>query len=150
MKFRICVLIVALTLSACAHHNPAIVVGQSGLAVAKSIGTLQDATKALTGPVIPASVALSIQERLVAANDRLRPLPDILRTIDRLQQAGQSAGTEVDKAIAILTVAGQDISIVLAGVPLSTETRALIDAVTTAQKVVQSLLIEVARIKGVN
>jgi hypothetical protein len=39
-------------------------------------------------------------QSLLGINERMKPLPDLLRTIDNLQQAGDSSTTQVDQAIA--------------------------------------------------
>jgi hypothetical protein len=146
------VLSLALTLAvapACAGHRAPILVGQSALAAAQGIERLSDAGKQLEeAAVLPTAVALNFQKLLLSANDRLKPLPDILRTIDRLQQAGETTGSDVDKAIAILTVVGQDISVVIQGVPLSDATARLIELTRAAQQTVQTILVEVSKIRG--
>lgn len=142
-------LLLVLSFSAACVHNPPILVGQSALAAADSIGKLSTAAKQLEqAAVLPPAAALNFQRALLAVNDKLLPLPDILRTIDRLQKAGSSSASETDRAIAILTVAGQDISVVVAGVPVSDATKALIDLIRAAEQTIQSVLVEVAKIRG--
>lgn len=143
------VLCLAFTATSCANKRAPILVGQSAVAIASSIEQLTNAGKQLQeASVMPTAVALNYQRALLAVNDKLKPLPDILRTIDNLETAGSSSASEVDRAIAILTVVGQDISVVVAGVPVSEATTTLINLVRTAQKTVQDVLIQVAQIKG--
>lgn len=133
----------------CAGNKAPILVGNSGLAVAQTIGQVQQAVRNLTETnVITAPQALQIQERLLKINDQLKPLPDILRTIDKLQMAGSSTQASVDQAIAILKVVGQGITVVVGGVPVSEITEPLIKFVLAAQDAVQTTLVEVAKLKG--
>lgn len=148
--FRSVALILALAISAGAcRHNAPLLVGQGALAVAQSIETLSNAGKQLQeAAVLPTAVALGFQERLLVVNDKLKPLPDILRTIDRLQEAGDPMNTEAERAIAILTVVSQDISVVIAGVPVSDASKQLIDLVRAADQTVSAVLTQVARVRG--
>lgn len=145
--------LVALTFSGCAvttaTHKPAVLVGQSGLAITQSIGAIQTSVKQLTDAnVIPPNVALGIQTQLLAINTKLAPLPDLLRAIDALEAAGNSEGTSVEQALAILKVVGQDLSIVVSGVPAAAAASSMIDLVRAAQATIQTTMIEVAKLKG--
>lgn len=125
-----------------------ILVAQTGLGVAKTIGAISDAGKALQqASVLPAATALKLQENLLTINTALAPLPDALRAIDNAQKAGSSAGSDVERALAILQVVGGDLTTLLAGVPVNHLTDALIGLVRAAQTTVQTVLIEVARLK---
>lgn len=125
-----------------------ILVAQTGLGVAKTIGAISDAGKALQqASVLPAATALKLQEGLLKINTALAPLPNALRAIDNAQKAGSTANNDVDKALAILQVVGGDLTTLLAGVPVNNLTEALIGLVKTAQTTVQTVLIEVARLK---
>lgn len=148
MKYVIGILL-ALSLTACAGKTIPVVVGQTGLAVVQSIGQLQTTTKTLTdnGAITPA-VALVIQTKLLALNDKAKPLPDILREIDALTKAGGAATTKIDQAIAVLQVLGSDLTTVVVGVPVSDTAKALLDAVTATQTTIQTTLIQIARLKG--
>jgi len=149
MKHLLLVLTLILPFNACAGHKAPILVASSALATAQGIERLSAAGKQLTdAAVLPPAVALGFQQKLLSANEKLKPLPDLLRTIDRLQVAGESTASNTDRAIAILQVVGQDISVVVAGVPVSQATDALIDLVRAAQKTIQDILIEVSRIQG--
>ncbi len=146
---QIVLVIALLSAAGCAGNKAPIVVGNSAVAVANSIGALNQAGKQLTdAAVIAPAVNLRLQQVLLAANDKLKPLPDILRTIDHLQTAGSSTASETDRAIAILQVVGQDISIAIAGVPVSDATAKLIELVRAAQQTVQTVLVQVAQIRG--
>lgn len=153
MRFTILALVVALTLTpGCAGNKAPVLVGQSGLAVAQSIGVLQTGVKDLTPNPIPYPVSLRIQEDLLKVNDKLRPLPDLLRTIDKLQAANQTATPQIDQALAILELAGQDISVLITGVPVTDATtdamKQLVALVRAAQGAVQTTLEAVAKLKG--
>lgn len=125
-----------------------VLVAQTGVALADSVGAISKATEQLEkASVLPAAAALSVQEGLLKANTSLKPLPDILRTIDAAQKAGDSASTDVEKAIAILKVVAPDISVLLAGVPITEGTKALIELVRAAQGTVTTVLLEVARLR---
>lgn len=145
-------LFIALTVisaPACAGKKIAVVVGQAGLSVTQGIGQLQVTTKQLTDSgVIPAPVALKVQEKLLALNDKAKPLPDILRRIDALSKAGSVDGTLVDQAISVLTVLATDMSVVIQGVPVSDAAKALLDVVVATQKTIATTLIEIAKLKG--
>lgn len=126
-----------------------VLVAQSGLATANIIGELQTVTRKLTdAKVVTPQVAIVIQENLLRANDQLKPLPDILRTIDRLIAAGDSAAGPIDQAIAILTVVGQDLSVTIAGVPVGETAAPLIALIRQAQQTIQTTLIEIAKLRG--
>lgn len=149
MKF-VFALVLACSLACTTAGNRApILVAQSGLAVSQSISQVSTAAEQLQkASVLPAAANLRVQETLLAINGKLKPLPDLLRTIDAAQKAGQSGGTTVDQAIGILQVVSTDLSGVLAGVPVAETTKALIELVRAAQTTVTNVLVEVARIKG--
>lgn len=147
-RFVVPLIIAAFFASACAGNRAPQLVGESGLAVAQSIGQVQATVKQLTdAKVLPPEVALRAQDILIIANDRVKQLPALLRTIDKLQQADASPATQVDQAIAILTIVGQDISVVVAGVPVGEATAKLIDLIRASQLVVSSTLAQVAKLK---
>lgn len=150
MKYLVSLsLVLALSSGACAGKRIPILVGNSAVAVADVIGQLNVVGKQLTdASVIAPTVNLHFQQTLLAANNKMKPLPDILRTVDRLQKASQPTGSETAQAIAILTVVGQDISVVIAGVPVSDSTKVLIELIRSAQQTVQTVLIEVGKIQG--
>lgn len=136
------------TLGCAGEHRAAVLVGQSGLAAAQAVGQLQDTTKALTGPTITPAQALVVQQRLLAINDKIRPLSEMLRTIDRMEQAHESSADLVNQTIAMLEVIGQDVSVSLFGVPLNETTAALIDTIRAAQQTVQTTLVALGQLKG--
>lgn len=142
-------LLACLGLGACAGKNAPILVAQSGIIVADSVGKISDAAKQLQqAQVLPATAALGLQEALLQVNTKMEPLPALLRTIDNLQKAGSSTTVETDRAIALLTVVSQDISVVLAGVPVAGTAQQLITLVRAADKTVSDVLTEVAKIRG--
>lgn len=140
---------IALVGTGCAGKNAPILVAQSGIIVADSVGKISDAAKQLQqAQVLPAAAALGLQEALLQVNTKMAPLPALLRTIDNLQKAGSSTTVETDRAIALLTVVSQDISVVLAGVPVAGTAQQLITLVRAADKTVSDVLTEVAKIRG--
>jgi hypothetical protein len=139
---------IASTAASC-PKTPAVLVGQSGLAVAQSIGQLQSAVKQLTDQkALPPPVALAVQEKLLELNGHVAKLPELLRTIDTLTQASQNAAGPIDQAVAILTVVSQDLSVTIAGVPLAPTTEVLIKLIRAAQQTVTTTLLEVAKLRG--
>ena len=130
-------------------RRAAVLVGQSGLATAQTVGQLQQTTKQLTdASVISPEVALSVQQKLVSINEKLRPVPDLLRTIERLTAAGDDVTGDLDRAIAVLEVVGTDLSVVIQGIPLADAAKALVDLLRQSQQTVQKTLIELAKLRG--
>jgi hypothetical protein len=151
VRSLVLVVVLALTplLSGCAGHRAPILVAQSAVAMADIIGQVSTAGKNLTdAAVLTPAINLNLQKTLLGINDKMQPLPELLRTVDRLQQAGDPTQSETDRVIAILTVIGEDISVVVGGVPISDATKVLIDLVRAAQKTVSTVLVEVGKIKG--
>lgn len=141
-----------LTLPGCASagQKAPVLVGQSGVAVAQIIGQLSEAGAALQkAGTLPATAALHFQETLLSVNTKLRPVPDALRAIDAAQKAGTSTTGQVDAVLAVLQAVAPELATLLAGVPIDATTKAVIDLVRTAQGTVQTVLVEVARLRGV-
>ena len=152
MRHAFLVLILAATLSTGAScpggARAPILVAQSGVALTASIGQISEAASALTkANVLPAASALQLQERLLTLNTALKPLPDLLRTIDAAQKAGQSPAGDVERALAILQVVSPQISVLLAGVPIAASTQQIITLVRTAQQTITTVLLEVAKLR---
>jgi len=132
-----------------AGNKAPVLVGQAGLGVAQAIGQISQTTiKLQQASVLPAATALRMQEALLALNTALKPLPDILRTIDAAQQAGNVDASSVDKAVAILTAVSGDLAVLLAGVPVSETTTALIDLVRAGQTTIATVLVQIGQLKG--
>jgi len=153
-RFAIVVLIVgclfAVSVTGCsdAAKRAPVLVAQSGVALTGSIGQVSDAAAALQkASILPAAAALQLQEGLLAVNSALKPLPDILRTIDAAQKAGAAQQGDVEKAIAILQAVSPQISVLLAGVPVNETTKQIIALVRAAQATVTSVLLEVAKLR---
>ncbi len=135
----------------CSNNRAPVLVAQTGVAVSQSIGNISSAAAQLEkAGTLPTAAALNVQQTLLKANTALKPLPDILRTIDAAQKAGDSVEGDVDKAIAILQVVSPEIATVLAGVPVAETTRAFVDLVRAAQQAVTTATIELAKLKGGN
>lgn len=147
------VLMLTLTVGGCtastAKRVP-ILVAQTGLAVATSVGDISGAAKQLQqASVLPAATALRVQDGLLAINTRMAPLPTLLRTIDDAQKAGLAAPPDaIAQALAILTAIAPDLSTLLAGVPLTAGTDALIRLVHAAQETITTILVQVAQLKA--
>ncbi len=136
-------------LSACAGNKAPVLVGQIGLATSQSIERVSEGSRQLReAGNMPATVDVNVQGALKAINAKLEPLPEILRSIDRLQIANDSTATLTNRAIAILEEVGQDVSVVIAGVPVGQATQKLLELVRAAQKAIQTTMIEVAKIQG--
>lgn len=138
-----------LWMPACAGKSVPVLIGQTSVAVAQSIGQLQVVTKQLTdAKAVPAPVALSVQKGLLQANASVEKVIPILEALDNAIKAGQGADPAlIDRALAILQSVSADLSTVLTGVPLSDTTRQVVDLVRAAQTAVTTVLIEVARFK---
>lgn len=144
-------LLVAPLSVACSNHKAPVLVAQTGIAVSQSIGNISNAAAQLEkAGALPTAAALHVQDSLLKANTALKPLPDLLRTIDAAQKAGDAVEGDVDKAIAILQVVSPEIATVLAGVPVAETTRAFVDLVRAAQTAVTTATIELAKLKGGN
>jgi len=144
-------LLVAALLSTAAScpTKPVTLIGESGLAVAVAIGHVQGAVRQLTDAgAIPPATALAIQSQLLRVNSRLEFLPNALRAADALLTAGSSADEPLDQAVAILRLVSRDLSIVVAGVPISMVTQPLLDLTVAAQETVVTTLVAVAKLRG--
>ena len=145
-------LVGALTLAvitpACAGHRAPVIVGQTGHTISASVDKVSAAVESLTAQkVIPPQTALTIQQNLQAVNARLKPLPGLLRTIEKIQATDTDATDVITQAIAILDIVGQDISITIAGVPISDTTKSLIELIRATTRLIQDTLVEVASIR---
>lgn len=135
---------------ASAGQRTPVLVGQSGVALAQTIGRLSEAGAALEkAGSLPPAAALHFQEALLTINNNLKPVPNALRAIDAAQKAGTGVGSQVDQVLAVLQAIAPELSSLLAGVPIDATTKALIELVRTSQAAIQSVLVEVARLKGV-
>ena len=147
-RIVIALLIIGLMQVACAGARAPILVGQTGLSIVQSIGTLQITVKQLTdAKILSPQAALAVQQALLAANDRLKPLPDLLRTIDAAQKAHDPTASIADQTIAILTAVSTDLVGLLPNIPVAETTKALISLIQQSQQLVRATLTEVATIK---
>jgi len=139
-------LAVLLTFAACSTHRAPVMVGHVGLSVATAVGQLQVALQQLqqTG-VLPARDALVAQEALLRVNAHLAILPPLLRVIDT---ASDPTASDLERALAALQAASRELSIVVAGVPVSDATARVLTLVQTAQQTITTLTIEIAKIQG--
>jgi hypothetical protein len=126
-------------------------VAQGGVVAAKTVGSLSDTIDQLTTPRGPISkeIALQAQERLLQVNNGLKKLVPILRSIDAAQQAGNPELSQLEQALKLLEAVSSDLSLVVAGIPVSSSTADILKAVQEGQKAITTVLAEVARIQGV-
>lgn len=131
-----------------------VLVGQASLSAGQTIGQLQRTVKQLTrtrdnpNGVIPADVALRTQEGVLRINADLEPVPGLLRAIDMAQKAGTPDPNQIIQAITILQRVSADLSIVVAGVPVSETTAQVLSLIKSGQTTITTLLIQLARIQG--
>ena len=149
-KLMVFVLLATLPFTqACAMRQVPVVVAQTSLGLAQSVGQLQIATEQLQrGGVITVQQAITMQEKLLAINTKIGRIVPVLKAFDRLTASGVKPTIgELDVAISdILSVSG-DLSVVVAGVPVGDATRALMDLVRVSQTTVATTLVEVARLR---
>lgn len=131
-----------------------IMVAHASLAAGQTIGQLQRTVKQLTktadnpNGVIPPAAALSAQTTLLRINADLEPVPPLLRAIDAAQKAGAVDPNQVIQAITILQRVSGDLSIVVAGVPITDATAQVLELVKTGQTTITTLLVELGRVQG--
>jgi hypothetical protein len=141
-------LVLSLTSAACTH-KPLVLVAQAGQTLAGSIRQAQVATKQLTeGAVLTPRQALPVQRALVRANDRLKPLPDLLIAIDKATQQGQPDAARIAAALDILRAVGVDIDEVVAGLPVGQTAAQVLQAATEARKLIAQITDALARRKS--
>lgn len=140
----------ALALPACAARSVPVLVAQSALGTAQAVGQLQVAAEQLhRAGALTTPQALAVQQQLLRVNAKLEALLPLLRAIDRVQQAGAPVGvSEVDAILSAVIAVSQDLSLVVAGVPVAETTRSLLELVRTAQQAVATTLVEVARLRA--
>jgi hypothetical protein len=144
------------TLSACGGgmKRAPVLVGQTTLATGQTIGQIQRAIKSLTRSdtnpkgVISPENALIAQEALLKLNTQLEPVPALLRAIDVAQQTGNVDQSQVLQAIDMLQKVSADLSIVVAGIPLSDATKQIMTLVQTGQTTVTTLLVQLGKIQA--
>jgi hypothetical protein len=137
-------LVPALAFSACASKKkPVVLVGQSAVITVDSIGTISDAVAALN---LPPATELKIQRVLFNANEKLAPLPGLIIAIDNATKAGETATTEVDKALAYLAEGAKYIDSLnadLKAIPTAAAVLRLVTEVQLAITRAQSLIEQV-------
>lgn len=135
----------AVAFSACGG-KPVILVAQAGQTLAGSIGQAQRATTSLmnAGVITPAQ-ARAVHVTLLQANDKLKPLPDLLLAIDAATQAGQSDAGRIAAALQILQAVGVDLDSVVAGLPVGQTAGQVLQAVTEARKLIAQITAALAK-----
>jgi hypothetical protein len=134
----------------CAARSVPVLVAQSALGVAQAVGQLQLAAEQLhRAGALDTRAALGVQERLLKVNARVATLIPALKAIDRVQQAGAPvSATEVDAVLTAVIALSEELSLVVAGVPVADATRQLLELVRAAQQAVATTLVEVARLRA--
>lgn len=148
---RLAALVVVLALSVgCAARSVPVLVAQSALGTAQAVGQLQVAAEQLhRAGSLSTAQALAVQQQLLRVNQKLDALVPLLKAIDRVQQAGAPVGvSEVDAILQAVIAVSQDLSLVVAGVPVAETTRSLLELVRAAQQAVATTLVEVARLRA--
>ncbi len=134
-----------LTASSCDGPRVVTLTGQSGLAAVNAVDEVRKLTNGLVEQkVMTPEQGVMVLERLKVVVDTLQPLPGLLRLID----VNNPDLSNVEKALVILENASQNMSVVIAGVPLSGTAQKLVDLIRAAQKTITTTLIEVAAVKG--
>lgn len=143
-------LALALALPACAARSVPVLVAQSALGTAQAVGQLQVAAEQLhRAGSLTTPQALAVQTQLLRVNQRLGALVPMLQAIDRVQQAGAPVSvTEVDAILGAVIAISEDLSLVVAGVPVAETTRSLLELVRAAQSAVATTLVEIARLRA--
>lgn len=145
IRLALALLVVSLSTVGCLH-NPIKLVAQSGQTLAGTIGAAQRATTQLTeAGVLSPQQALNVQRALLRANDRLKPLPDILLAIDTATKAGQTDATRINAALAILQAVGVDLDTVVAGLPVGQTAAQVLKATTETRKLIAQITAALAR-----
>ena len=148
---RLAALLVVLALSGgCVARSVPVLVAQSALGTAQAIGQVQVAAEQLhRAGALTTPQALTVQQQLLRVNAKLEALIPLLRAIDRVQQAGAPVGvSEVDAILQAVIAVSQDLSLVVAGVPVAETTRSLLELVRAAQQAVATTLVEIARLRA--
>lgn len=136
--------------SGCAARSVPVVVAQAALGTAQAVGQVQVAAEQLhRAGALTTAQALQVQERLLRVNARLGEIVPVLRALDRVQQAGAPVTVaEVEVALSMVIAVSQELSLVVAGVPVSDATRQLLEAVRVAQQAVATTMVEIARLRA--
>lgn len=125
-----------------------VLIGQTGEGIIDGLHQVQTTVQQLEqAQVVPTAVALRIQERVVALNAKLKPLPGLLRSIDAAQKASDPTATQVEQALGILRDVSADLTIVVAGVPIAGATEKLLGIVRAVQMTLAAVLEAVASVK---
>lgn len=137
-------------LQGCAARSVPVLVAQSALGTAQAVGQLQVAAEQLhRAGTLTTPQALLVQQRLLRVNSRIADVIPALKAIDRLQQ-GHAPLTiaEIDTVLASVIAISEELSLVVAGVPVADTTQALMDLVRASQQAVATTLVEIARLRA--
>lgn len=148
---RLAAILVVLALGVgCAARSVPVLVAQSALGTAQAIGQVQVAAEQLhRAGALTTPQALAVQQQLLRVNAKLEALLPLLRAIDRGQQAGAPVGvSEVDAVLQAVVAISEELSLVVAGVPIADTTRQLLDLVRAAQQAVATTVVEIARLRA--
>lgn len=139
-----------LLLVGCAGKSAPVVVAQTSLGLAQAVGAVQQGAITLhTQGVIDTPTALRMQERLLVINGKIGEIVPVLKTLDRLQQAGvKPTAGEVDQVLTQVFLIAQELSVLAADVPGgSDQAKAFLELLRVSQQTVTTTLIEIARLR---
>ena len=149
---RVAAIIVVALLAAQACDRPIhITVAQSALGLSQSIGQMQIAAEQLQrAGALDTRVALSVQEKLLKLSIRVENLLPTLHAIDRLYAANAPVTVaEIDAVLQIVIAISNDLSLVVAGVPVAETTAQLLELMRVTQQSVATTLIEIAKLRAI-
>lgn len=136
-------------LGGCAARSTPILVAQSTLGIAKTIGQMQESMITLqqTG-VVDTRAALKVQEKLLAVNKRVEQIIPYLEFVDRLQKRGvEPTAAEMDGVITQVFLLMQDFNLIAVEVPVADVTKPFLDLFKSFQTTLTSTMIELARVR---
>lgn len=136
-------------LSGCASKSAPVVVAQTSLGLTQAIGAVQAGAISLhQAGVIDTPTALKMQERLLAINAKVGEIVPVLKTLDRLQQAGvKPTAGEVDQVLTQVFLIAQDLAGIAGDVPGGDQTRQFLELLRASQQTVTTTMIEIARLR---
>lgn len=142
-------LALGLTVSACGAKTAPVVIGEAGLTTAQAIGQIQTGVIQLEqAKVLTPQIALATQERLLDINERLRPLPGILRAIKVAQSQNQSANPLIAQALSIAQAVSSQLNLMVGDIPVSAATKQVLSLIAAIQQSVTTTAAEIAQLRS--
>lgn len=138
-------LALTLPLSACAGRSAPVVVGETGLRLAQSIGEIQRAVSGLQqAGAITVQQAITAQETLLKANDEVAKVPPILRALD----AGTATPASIPAAIQSLESVVTTLSALGVGWADHPAIPRVIALIRATHQLVLTTAVELGRVQG--